>query len=67
VVVRDAHRSTAQADAVRLLRLLQPDLVLVGVGAPYDADLAGPGGYLGTRGAAAANLAAAARVLRGAG
>jgi hypothetical protein len=37
----------------------------VGIGSTYDAELAGPGGYLGTRGAAAANLTAAANALRG--
>ena len=64
-VVRDALRSEYQADAIRLLRSLRPDVALVGVGGTYDVELAGPGGYLGTRGAAAANLAAAARALRG--
>jgi len=65
VVVRDGQRSITQTEAVNLLRTLRPDLILVGVGATYDRSLAGTGGYLGTRGAAAANLDAAARALVG--
>ncbi len=65
LVIRDALRSVQQTDVIRLMRTLRPDLVLVGTGSTYDSELAGPGGYLGTRGAAAANLTAAADALRG--
>jgi len=64
-VVRDALRSVEQTDAIRLVRNLRPGVILVGIGSTYDSELAGPGGYLGTRGAAAANLTAAAIALRG--
>lgn len=65
LVVRDALRSAEQTDAIRLVRSLRPDVILVGIGSTYDSELAGPGGYVGTRGAAAANLTAAAIALRG--
>lgn len=63
LVVRDALRSVEQTDTIALTRSLRPDVILVGIGSTYDSELAGPGGYLGTRGAAAANLAAAANAL----
>lgn len=65
LVVRDALRSVEQTDTIRLMRSLRSDVILVGIGGTYDSESAGPGGYLGTRGAAAANLSAAAIALRG--
>lgn len=63
VVVRDAYRDPAQQAAVERLAKGSPGLVLVGLGMPDDRKLAGPGGFLGTCGAAAVNLRAAAQTL----
>jgi len=65
LVVRDAVRSVEQTEAIRLTRSLRADVIVMGIGGTYDSELAGPGGYVGTRGAAAANLTAAANALRG--
>ena len=65
VVVRDAYRDQEQRESLRQLHAALPDLVLVGVGMPEDQALAGSGGFLGTCGAAAVNLAAAAEAIVG--
>ena len=65
VVVRDAYRAHDQREALRQLQTAVPDLLLVGVGMPHDQALAGSGGFLGTCGAARANLTAAAEALVG--
>jgi hypothetical protein len=64
-VVRDAYRDHDQREALRQLQTAAPNLLLVGVGMPHDQALAGSGGFLGTCGAARANLSAAAEVLVG--
>jgi beta-N-acetylhexosaminidase len=65
VVVRDAYRDHGQSEALRWLQRAAPDLLLVGVGMPDDLRLAGSGGFLGTCGAARANLTAAAEIVVG--
>ncbi len=65
VVVRDAQRQPWQRRLVGHVRAARPDALIVGTGTTRDHALA-PGRYLGTRGSARPNLAAAADVLLGA-
>jgi beta-N-acetylhexosaminidase len=62
VAVRDAHRRPWQQDLLTVVLAARPDAIVVGTGTTHDRELAGLN-YLGCRGAALANLAAAAAEL----
>jgi beta-N-acetylhexosaminidase len=64
VAVRDAYRTPWQRTWVERLRAERPDLVLVGMGLPYDRELAGDT-FVATYGAAQVNARAAAEVISG--
>ncbi len=64
VAVRDAHRRPWQRELLVTVLTSRPDAIVVGTGTIHDRDLAGRL-YLGTRGAALANLSAAADLLAG--
>jgi beta-N-acetylhexosaminidase len=64
VAVRDAYRTPWQRALLDRLRAAHPDLVLVGMGLPYDRELAGDR-FVATYGAAAVNARAAAELLAG--
>jgi beta-N-acetylhexosaminidase len=64
VAARDAYRTPWQRALLDRLRAAHPDLVLVGMGLPYDRELAGDR-FVATYGAAAVNARAAAELLSG--
>jgi beta-N-acetylhexosaminidase len=64
VASRDAYRISWQREWIERLRVERPDLVLVGMGLPYDCELAGER-FVATYGAARVNAIAAAEVLSG--
>jgi beta-N-acetylhexosaminidase len=64
VAVRDAYRIPWQRAWVERLRAERSDLVLVGMGLPYDRELAGDT-FVATYGAAQVNARAAAELLAG--
>jgi beta-N-acetylhexosaminidase len=66
IAVYDAHRRPWQRDLLTRVLASRPDAIVVGTGGTHDRALAGRA-YLGTRGAARANLAAAADLLAGRG
>jgi beta-N-acetylhexosaminidase len=64
VAVRDAYRVPWQRAWVERLRAERPELVLVGMGLPYDRELAGDS-FVATYGAAQVNARAGAELLSG--
>jgi beta-N-acetylhexosaminidase len=62
VAVRDAYRRASQRAWVETLVRRRPDAIVVALGMPDDGDLT-PGPFLATRGAARANVRAAAELL----
>jgi beta-N-acetylhexosaminidase len=62
VAVRDAHRRAWQRDLLASILAERPDAIVVGTGTTHDRELAGRN-YVGTRGAALANLSAGAELL----